>query len=191
MLLDCLGQACPMPVIRAKNALKEIGADGVVSVLADNIECAENIEKMAKAAGYPCVIEKSGENYMITITKGLGETAPVTSKDNINNAVVVISSLCMGSGSVEFGAALLKTFIYTLTESEVLPKGLIFYNEGVKLSCEGSSVSDINRLLEMGVDVLSCGACLEYYGLTIKAGRISNMFEITEMMMGASCVIKP
>jgi len=193
MLLDCLGEACPMPIIKAKNALKEIGEDGVVSVLTDNIESVENIEKMARAAGCPCVIEKSGENYVISITKGTGEMAPKTSKENINDAVVVISSLCMGNGNDELGAALLKTFIYTLTELDVLPKALIFYNEGVILACESSSIGDINTLREMGVDVLSCGACLEYYGLTnsLKTGRVSNMYEIAGMMINASGIIKP
>jgi len=211
MELNCLGESCPIPVIKTKKALNEIGENGVVSVLVDNIEAIENIEKMITDSGYPYTKGGSSGNYFITVTKGSGKPESNKKADNAGtetedlheslvrgaggaSCAIIISSDKMGHGSDELGAALLKTFFYTLTESETLPKSIIFYNSGVKITAGDSGSADvINTLFEMGVDILSCGACLKYYGLTdsLKAGRISNMYEIVEIMLNADKIITP
>lgn len=193
MQLNCVGDVCPIPVIKTKKALAEIGESGVVSVTVDNAEAVENIEKMVKSFGYGYETGRDGENFIIKITKGSGviETEGLKAK---NGRVIVISSDKMGAGSDELGAALMKTFIYTLTESGSLPDAVIFYNGGVKLTTEGSaSLNDLATLAENGVDILSCGACLNYYNLTgsLKAGRVTNMYEIVELMQSSSAVVRP
>ena len=202
MELNCLGEACPMPVIKTKKALGELGENGVLSVLTDNIEAIENIEKMIRDMDYPYTKGKAGGNFVITITKGSGrEEAPAWESPAVfpavgntggNQTIIMISSDKMGRGSDELGAALLKTFLYTVTESDCLPKAIVFYNSGVKMTAGGSALPDVLRTLsEMGVDILSCGACLNYYGLTgaLKAGRVTNMYEISEMMLNAPKVV--
>ena len=192
-----------MPLIKTKKALNDLGTDCELSVLADNVESIENIEKMIGDIGYPYIKGKAGDNFVITIIKseagretiegsGILQNNIVNEASRINNSVIVVSSDKMGDGDDELGSALLKTFLYTLTESETLPKAIIFYNNGVKITVGGSASLDaINTLAKMGVDILSCGACLNYYGLTdsLKAGRVSNMYEIAGFMLNASNVV--
>ncbi|MBQ8933291.1 MAG: sulfurtransferase-like selenium metabolism protein YedF [Lachnospiraceae bacterium] len=110
------------------------------------------------------------------------------------NTAVVISSRYMGSGDDQLGAVLMKSFIFSLTQLEVLPKTVIFYNGGVHLSCEGSeSLQDLKSLEAMGTEIISCGTCLNHYGLTekLQVGRVTNMYEIAETMLKASSIVKP
>ena len=88
----------------------------------------------------------------------------------------------------------MKGFIYTLSEIEELPKTILFYNEGVKLAIEGAeSLQDLKSLEERGVEILSCGTCLNFYGITekLRVGSVTNMYTILERQMKATRVIKP
>ena len=107
--------------------------------------------------------------------------------------IVVISSQFAGTGNDELGAALMKSFIYTLTEADVLPTCILFYNGGVRLTTNGSGVlEDLNRLAAGGVDILSCGTCLNYYGLTeeLAVGQVTNMYEIFERQKNAGKIVR-
>lgn len=188
--VDAIGQVCPVPIIMTKNALKKI-EEGKVEVSVDNKISLENLEKMSKEMGYAYNIQSSGEIYRIVINKV---------KENVNiieesdNTVIVISSQFMGSGDPELGKILMKGFIYTLSEMDFLPKTILLYNEGVKLAIEGSeSLNDLLVLETRGVEILSCGTCLNFYGITekLKAGTITNMYTIAEKQLRATKVIKP
>ena len=183
--VDAIGQVCPVPIIMTKNALKKI-EEGKVEVSVDNKISLENLEKMSKEMGYAYNIQSSGEIYRIVINKV---------KENVNiieesdNTVVVISSQFMGSGDPELGKILMKGFIYTLSEMDFLPKTILLYNEGVKLAIEGSeSLNDLLVLETRGVEILSCGTCLNFYGITekLKAGTITNMYTIAEKQLRAT-----
>ena len=54
-------------------------------------------------------------------------------------------------------------------------------------------LEDIQTLIANGADVMTCGTCLKHYGLTdrLRAGRITNMYEIAETMTGAEKLVKP
>lgn len=188
--VDAIGQVCPVPIIMTKNALKKI-EEGQVEVSVDNKISLQNLEKMSQEMGYAYNVESSGEIFRIVINKV---------KENVNlvedhdNTVVVISSQYMGSGDPELGKILMKGFIYTLSEMDFLPKTILFYNEGVKLAIEGSdSLNDLLTLESRGVEILSCGTCLNFYGVTdkLKAGTITNMYTIAERQMKATKVVKP
>ena len=59
---------------------------------------------------------------------------------------------------------------------------------------EGSeSLEDLRKLESQGVRILTCGTCLNYYGLTEKlaVGAVTNMYEIVETLAGAGKVVKP
>lgn len=203
--LDCRGEICPLPVIKTKKTLDTMKAGDTVAVWVDNTEAVENIIKMLTSRGYPYTVEEHNADYILTVTKGEGSISNKAAQDvsslpeatesieTLVNAVVVIASDQMGEGNEELGRALLKTFIYTLTELEHAPKTLIFYNAGVRMTTEGSAVLEhLQKLSQAGTDILSCGACLQYYGLTdvLKAGRISNMYEIAGLML-ENRVVKP
>ncbi len=114
--------------------------------------------------------------------------------DARDNTVVVISSATMGEGDPELGRILMKGFLYALTQLDTLPKTLLFYNGGAFLTCEASaSLEDLKSLEAQGVQILTCGTCLNHYGLTekLKVGEVTNMYVIAETMAGASKLIKP
>lgn len=188
--VDAIGQVCPVPIIMTKNALKKI-EEGQVEVCVDNEISLQNLKKMSQEMGYAYNVENSGEVFRIVINKV---------KENVNlvedhdNTVVVLSSQYMGDGDPELGKILMKGFIYTLTEMDFLPKTVLLYNEGVKLAVEGSeSLNDLLTLETRGVEILSCGTCLNFYGITdkLKAGTITNMYTIAERQMKATKVVKP
>lgn len=188
--VDAIGQVCPVPIIMTKNALKDI-EEGQVEVSVDNRISLENLQKMSKEMGYDYTVEESGDIFKIVINK-MRESVEL--RESEENTVVVIDSLHMGKGDVELGRILMKGFIYTLSEMEELPKTILFYNEGVKLAIEGAeSLQDLKSLEEKGVEILSCGTCLNFYGITekLRVGSVTNMYTILERQMKATRVIKP
>ena len=188
--VDAIGQVCPVPIIMTKNALKDI-EEGQVEVSVDNKVSLENLEKMSREMGYDYSVEESGEVFKIVINK-MRESIEI--RESEDNSVVVIDSLHMGKGDSELGRILMKGFIYTLSEMEEIPKTILFYNEGVKLVVEGSEVlQDLQVLEDRGVEILSCGTCLNFYGITeqLKVGNITNMYTIIERQMKGTRVIKP
>ena len=188
--VDAIGQVCPVPIIMTKNALKDI-EEGQVEVSVDNRISLENLQKMSKEMGYDYTVEESGDIFKIVINK-MRESIEL--RESEENTVVVIDSLHMGKGDAELGRILMKGFIYTLSEMEELPKTILFYNEGVKLAIEGAeSLQDLKSLEERGVEILSCGTCLNFYGITekLRVGSVTNMYTILERQMKATRVIKP
>ena len=181
--INALGKACPLPVIEAHKALKDHDA---VEITVDNEIATENLKNLSQEmnCSYTVRLVKEGADA--------GEDeAPVTTGSDYT---VVINAPVMGLGDDQLGKNLLKTFIYTLTEQDVLPKQVIFYNGGVSLVTEGSeSLEDLKNLEAQGVEIYACGACLNYYGLTEKVavGSITNMFRIVEMMRTANRIVKP
>lgn len=112
---------------------------------------------------------------------------------NINEGLVyVISNDKLGTGDEKLGATLIKSFIYALTEQKVLPKTIIFYNKGVLLTASNKEcIEDLKILEKKGIEIISCGTCLSYFGLKehLKVGTITNMYTIVENLNNASSVI--
>ncbi|MCP4684396.1 MAG: sulfurtransferase-like selenium metabolism protein YedF [bacterium] len=105
---------------------------------------------------------------------------------------VIINSEFMGVGDEELGAKLMGPLLRKLWAAETKPEAILFYNSGVKLLAEGSPVLDaLNGLFEAGVDLIACGTCCTYFGITerIVVGRINDMQEISEVMMTADSVV--
>lgn len=111
-----------------------------------------------------------------------------------SHIVVAIGSATMGEGDPKLGQVLMKGFIYGLAQQENLPECVLFYNGGAQYTCEGSvSLEDIKSLADRGVEILTCGTCLDYYQLKDKlaVGQVTNMYAIVEKMMGATQLVKP
>ncbi len=224
--VNAIGDICPIPLVKAKEAIKELNGAGVVEVLVDNEIAVQNLTKMAQQKGYGCASQKIKEQeYQVTLT--VGETQSTSGEndgkisiggmDNKNqnenqnqnenesesmikctpskkNTLVVISSNTMGEGNPELGKTLLKGFIYALTQQDELPDQMLFYNGGAYLTCEGSpSLEDLKSLEEQGVEIRTCGTCLNFYGLTdkLQVGEVTNMYDIAERMSKADRIIKP
>ena len=108
--------------------------------------------------------------------------------------MAVIPSEFMGSGDDELGAVLMKGFVFALTQLDELPETVLMYNGGVKLACAGSSsLDDLRALAEAGVEIMSCGTCLNHYGLAerLEVGEATNMYVIVEKQANARGIIRP
>lgn len=209
--IDARGEQCPIPVVKAKKGLTGLEAGDHMKVLVDNEIAMENLLKMAKQLKIHAKGEKEETGFLVEFFYG-GQTLPNFSGDGREtctpaegpdqptelppkkNTVVVISKNTMGSGSEELGGILMKGFLYALNGLEELPSAVLFYNSGVMLTCQGGeSLEDLKGLEAQGVEILSCGTCLDYYGLKEKLalGTVTNMYEIVERQNQADLLIQP
>ena len=136
--VNAMGDACPIPVVKTQKAMQELGGAGTVETLVDNETAVQNLGKLAASKGCTSKTEKLGENeYRVTIT--VGENAKVEEQSGEcytcgkPKTVVVLSSDKMGSGNDELGGALMKAFVFALSQQEPLPDTILCYNGGVKL----------------------------------------------------------
>ena len=108
--------------------------------------------------------------------------------------LVVLSANTMGNGDPKLGTSLMKAFVFALTKQDQLPDTVLCYNTGAYLTCEGAdTLEDLKQLESEGVTVLTCGTCLDFYGLKEKlaVGSVTNMYDIVERMENAAQIIKP
>ena len=191
--VNAIGDVCPIPVVKTKKAMQELQGADTIEVLVDNEIAVANVTKMAKGMGADVTSEKIADNeYKITI-EVTGENATCTCCEE-ENLVVVVSSDRMGNGNDELGKVLIKGFIFAITQLDTLPKTMLFYNGGATLTAEGSeSLGDLKHLEEQGVEILTCGTCLNYYGLSekLQVGSVTNMYTIVEKMASADKIMKP
>lgn len=191
--VNAIGDVCPIPVVKTKKAMQELNGAGTIEVLVDNEIAVTNVTKMASAAGGNVTSEKLAEKEYKIVIEVSGENAACEACEE-ENLVVVISSDRMGSGNDALGKVLIKGFIFAITQLDKLPKTMLFYNGGATLTAEGSdSLEDLKHLEEQGVEILTCGTCLNYYELTdkLQVGSVTNMYTIVEKMAGADKIIQP
>lgn len=188
--LDCRGQQCPQPVIQVRQHLLT-NPDTVLQVLVDDQACKENVSRLAKTLGYRIKVETTGAMIQLELTPG--EKTVSTASKTTDRSIIFIGSDQMGQGDLKLGQILLKNFIFTLTESDTTPEAIYFVNNGVKLTIDGSDVIEaLEELANRGVDIASCGLCLEYFGAkeSLVVGRISNMLELVNALQGAGNIIR-
>lgn len=201
--VNAVGDACPIPVVKTLQALKTLAGPGTVETLVDNRIAVENLTRLAQSKGCTIETEQLAENrFRVTITAQAGAQLPdtadgictVPSERPENTVVVVISADHMGQGDDTLGRVLLKGFLFALTQQEKLPRTVLFYNGGAFVTCDGSaSLEDLHKLEELGVEILTCGTCLNHYGIAdkLRVGQVTNMYVIAEKQMNATLVIRP
>lgn len=202
--VNAIGDSCPIPVVKTLKAIKELQGADVIETLVDNEIAVQNLTRMADQKGYAVKSEKLGDKeFKVTVMVGEAAQNQIVETEEVvcalprtakRNTVVVISSKAMGHGGDELGTALMKGFIYALGQQEQLPATILFYNGGASIPCEGSvSLEDLKSMEAQGVEILTCGTCLNFYGLTEKlaVGSVTNMYTIVEKMTGADLIVKP
>lgn len=213
--VNAMGDICPIPVVKTKKALNELQGAGQIEVLVDNETAMRNVVKMAKSTGAEAESSQTGEReYRVLITVSAendGGTENVKDRTEKTDAVqtagpsasacstcigcvAAIGSDRMGEGSDELGHILMKSFLFALTQLDQLPDKILFYNGGARLTVEGSeSLEDLKNLEEQGVEIMTCGTCLDYYGIKDKLaiGTVTNMYSIVETLKNAVSVIRP
>ncbi|MGC8826021.1 MAG: sulfurtransferase-like selenium metabolism protein YedF [Anaerolineae bacterium] len=197
--VDARGLACPQPVILTRKAMQE-GAERI-TVIVDSETAVVNVTRMAQKAGWQVAQERRDDAVQLHLTAPAAAAAEQPQEAPASAApapagptVLLVKSNRMGHGEDELGEILIRGFFHTLTEMEDVPEVFIFLNSGVKLTTEGSPVlDDLRALEERGVEIYSCGTCLNYFGLTgaLKVGAVSNMYSIVETLLSAGKVISP
>jgi selenium metabolism protein YedF len=189
--LDCRGQQCPQPVIQVRQQMMS-NPDTVLQVLVDDQACKENVSRLAKTLGYEIKVENVDNATQLELTPGQ-KPAAASIQPKSGPSVIFIGSDQIGHGDPELGQILMKNFIFTLLDSDSAPNAMYFVNNGVKLTIGGSDVIEpLEELANRGVDIASCGLCLEFFGVkgALAVGRISNMLELVNALQGAGNIIR-
>lgn len=193
--IDARGLACPVPVLKTKEALSEMEG-GVLTVLVDNEDSSNNVSWSAQKAGYESTVERRGDDWAVRIfvsepQPGAAEEIPVVCSTG-QGVVAFVASDRVGRGDDELGSILMKSFLHSLNELDQRPQSVILMNAGVRLAVEGSeALESLRALASAGVDLLVCGTCLDFFGLRerVGAGKVSNMYDIVETLTRASSVV--
>lgn len=192
--IDCRGLNCPEPVIKTKKALSD-SPGKAIRIIVDNETARENVIRFARNQGRSASWNEDNGLFHISITGIETKDAvpeKVSLKTSKNKPVLLISTNLLGQGSEELGAMLMRNFIYTLTKRDDLPQAIVFMNSGVSLTIkESPAIDELLELEERGVNIVVCGTCLDYYKFKEehRAGEVSNMYDIADLLFEAPRVI--
>lgn len=200
LIIDCLGEQCPIPVVKTKKALQGISEPTEVEVHVDNEVSVQNLTRLASSQGLKSKATILEDKHFVVTMETEGAVAVNDDVDvdctidRRGDTIVVVNSATMGIGNDELGKVLIKGFIFAVSQLDELPKTMLFYNGGATITTEGSaSIEDLKSMEAQGVEIKTCGTCLDYYGLKDKllVGSITNMYDIVETMAKAARIIKP
>jgi selenium metabolism protein YedF len=186
--IDARGLDCPKPVIELKNAIIKHPGEKI-KIIVDNNVARDNVSKFAARMNYSMKEFEEEGNIVLVLTPGVGRVDSTVTDE----ATILICSDKLGSGDDELGKILIKGYLYTLTELDAKPQVIILMNGGVKLATiEKDPAMHLKKLKEQGVEIIVCGTCLDFFGLTeqLKTGDISNMYTIAERISEAEKLIR-
>ena len=193
--LDCRGLACPAPVLKTKKAIDIEGTNEIL-VVVDNQAAKENVCRFLESQCFDVSIREEGNDFHITGTK-TGESVSRTPgmekpEDEKQKIMVMIATDHMGYGDDVLGKKLMQSFLKTLKEMGDELWRLVFVNNGVQLTVEGSEVlPDLKDLEGQKTRILVCGTCLNHFDLLDKkqVGETTNMLDIVTAMQLADKVV--
>jgi selenium metabolism protein YedF len=196
--IDARGKACPQPVLMTKDVLETL-EEGTVTVLIDSEISKDNVVRFATSQGCTSEVQTDGEMFTVKVVKGKsvgkGEPAEASSeRGKPSDTVVYIHTNTMGRGDDDLGNILMKGFLKTLKDVSPKPSRMIFVNKGVFLTTTGSElIQDLRILEEMGIEILSCGTCLDFFHRkeSLEVGLASNMYDIASALMQSDKVVMP
>lgn len=207
--IDNRGLPCPQPVLNTRKVLDELFQEGcqefTLTVIVDNEAAKENVSRFAGSTGCQVTAENRENGIYLLIQnpaeKGdykessLPEAAiscDYPGRMQAGQTIFLITSPTLGQGSEELGKMLMRSFMYSQQELESLPDKMLFFNSGVFLTTAGSPVLDeLKQLKDRGVEILSCGTCLDYYQLQdkLEIGSVTNMYDTVEnISLATKCV---
>ena len=189
--MDCSGLACPEPVLRTKQALERM-TQGTLFVRVDNPAARDNVRRFAESQGCTVKVTRTGaETWDLEIAKG-GTCAVGSGPPEAPEAAPAPLALLVVSDRIgpepDLGELLLRSFLGTLAQAGSKPARMLFLNRGVHLTTEGSSALEVLQdLAAAGVEIFSCGTCLEYFGKKdkVRVGRVASMYDTVETLTGA------
>lgn len=187
--IDARGLSCPQPVILTKRAMDENSREEIITIV-DNPAAVENVSKLAASQGYSFTVNKQENSSYIHMVRSEEETAAEDSAER--DLVIMVKTNHFGEGDQELGNILIKSWAYTLTEMGDKLKALIFMNGGVHLTTEGSPILDHLAFLQgKGVEILSCGTCLDFFNKKdlLQVGQVTNMYTAMDLLSRAGKTI--
>lgn len=202
-MIDCTGLKCPQPVLRTKDALEAMTAPGELEVLVDNEAARGNVKRFAASQGFAVAVDSlGGERFLLHLSRA---EAPAVNKPFAaeeypcevpagTGLIYAIPAETMGRGDEDLGKILMRAFVKTITEISPLPTKIFFYNSGVRLTATDSDlIAPLKELEEQGVQIFSCGTCLDFLNLKkeLRVGAVTNMYEIMSSMAKATKTISP
>jgi len=191
--LDCRQDQCPTPVVETRKLLLAEPGEPLTVLVGDDT-ARENVSRMAESQGYGVSVESAEYGFALLLTPGSGPATKSTSTPVAGKTIALVTSDRLGSGDDELGAVLMKNFLITLLELDRPPEQVFFMNGGVRLTVAGADTLEaLNKLACAGVDIASCGLCLEFFGLKerLAVGRVGNMLETVQALASAGRVIRP
>lgn len=191
-IVDARKKACPQPVIMTKKEAD--GGAEEITVIVDNETAKLNVTKFGSQLKYTVTAEDKEDGTYILLKKSAEskEQSEKISKIQDKNIGYLITTDKLGKGSEDLGRILMKSFLFTLSETKPYPDFLIFLNSGVKLATEGSeSIDDLMKLKEGSVEIVSCGTCLDFFEIKskLRVGSVSNMYDIVDMISNSTNTI--
>lgn len=217
IVIDAFGETCPKPVIRAMKALAEPGADGSVRVLVDNTVAVENLKRLAASKQGSAEVAEVEGGWAVTVSGVPAELAgnpqgtdaalaeagiacPVSGDGDAaapapaarRQVTVFVGSSTFGQGAEELGRILIKGLVYAFSQADEVLHRIVFFNDGARLTCEGSEMlDDIRELERRGCEVLTCGTCLDFHGIKdrLAVGGVTNLYAISEIALGPDKVV--
>jgi len=195
--IDARGLACPAPVLQTKAALQEENLDHL-SVVVDNAASQQNVQRFLESQGFEAALKQEGEDYLVEGTR-TGQPLPRSESEvtpDAEGAAKKIMVMCatdrVGFGDDILGQKLMINFLKTLKEMGPDLWRLVFVNNGVKLTIDGSeALPDLKGYEKDGLKILVCGTCLDHFNLLEKkqVGETTNMLDIVTAMQLADKVI--
>jgi selenium metabolism protein YedF len=198
--IDARGLACPVPVLQTKAALQEEKHAGV-KIVVDNAASQQNVQRFLESQGFETTLEQNGADYLIigSCASALAQPTESTATQPLvepqteaKKIMVVCATDRIGFGDDDLGLALMINFLRTLKEMRGELWRLVFINNGVKLTIDGSEVLDDLRQYEKdGLKILVCGTCLTHFSLLERkqVGETTNMLDIVTAMQLADKVV--
>ena len=193
--IDARGLACPAPVLQTKATLQE-GHSGRVKIIVDNAAAQQNVQRFLESQGFQTTLEQNGADYMVLGTcdaRQRPRDLPTRDEDaDAKKIMVMCATDRIGFGDDELGLKLMINFLRTLKEMGRELWRLVFVNNGVKLTIDGSEVlGDLKAFESKGLKILVCGTCLDHFNLLERkqVGETTNMLDIVTAMQVADKVI--
>ena len=187
--INARGWDCPRPIIETKKLL-DMMREGTVITTVDNQLAVTNLINFSESMGFNVVCTEKDSEFVVEVTKTRSEyDESALAADGL---VIQVTSNSYGSESEGLGESLMKAYIYALAEAKPLPKTLMFINKGAFLTSDGSPVLDSLKNLEAeGVEILTCGACINFFGLdeSPEVGDVTNMYVMVEKLNNAKNAI--
>jgi selenium metabolism protein YedF len=165
-------------------------------VIVDNAASEQNVQRFLESQGFQTRLEQQGADFMVLGTCGPAPAeqaeARALPESGFKKIMVMCSTDRMGFGDNALGLKLMVNFLRTLKEMGPELWRLVFVNNGVKLTIDGSEVlTDLKGYEKDGLKILVCGTCLTHFNLLEKkmVGETTNMLDIVTAMQLADKVV--